>query len=312
MSAALKFQDFEARLAKMASIEEPQLKRTAAADGIDLAYKVFQPVGDFNDMLVLYHGGGANMRGGYAWLAAELAGRAPLAVCLTDMRGHGLSGGRRGHTDPPAAVWRDVDCIATRVARDFPGVAIHLGGHSSAAGMLLNYRTIHQPQADVRSLVLLAPEFGFRANLYRTSAGSSGSFGRANIWPFLLNAFSAGRLGGSLPAVRLNYEDSRLASEIGCISSYSVNMALAVTPNEPARQLARLDLPTWVGIAEDDELIDAAKLDAFLVRHSPSTLRRRVIPGATHLGVILEAVAPILAAMGFDAEHMLPTTVQKS
>jgi alpha-beta hydrolase superfamily lysophospholipase len=167
MPNALNFKDFEERLANSASVGPTEVQFIAAdAGGIDLAYEVFTPPGNFSDLLVFYHGGGSNMHAGYDRLASELASRAPLAVCLPDMRGHGASGGRRGHADTPTDVWKDVDCLVARLARDFR-VRIHLGGHSSAAGMLVNYCILHTPQTNVSSLILLAPEFGFRAGLYR-------------------------------------------------------------------------------------------------------------------------------------------------
>lgn len=82
--------------------------------------------------------------------------------------------------------------------------------------------------------------------------------------------------------------------------NYTVNMAMAVTPKDPIGQLARLELPTWIGIAGDDELIDAEKLDAFISRHAPQGVRREVLAEMTHLGVILDAHTSILAALGLD------------
>jgi len=246
MPNALNFKDFEERLANSASVGPTEVQFIAAdAGGIDLAYEVFTPPGNFSDLLVFYHGGGSNMHAGYDRLASELASRAPLAVCLPDMRGHGASGGRRGHADTPTDVWKDVDCLVARLARDFR-VRIHLGGHSSAAGMLVNYCILHTPQTNVSSLILLAPEFGFRAGLYRAGTGPSGAFARIKICPFLLNSFSAGHLGGSIPAVTLNYEASQLGPEMGIVQNYTVNMATAVTPKDPIGQLARLELPTWL------------------------------------------------------------------
>lgn len=102
MPKALNWKDFEKRLAETASAGPGAMQYTAAADGIDLAYEVFTPRGEFSDLLVFYHGGGSNMQAGYDRLAFELVRRAPLAVCLPDMRGHGASGGRRGHAGSPA------------------------------------------------------------------------------------------------------------------------------------------------------------------------------------------------------------------
>ncbi|MBI1868274.1 MAG: alpha/beta hydrolase [Methylocystis sp.] len=300
MPSALNFKNFEARLGDAPSVLPRRQQRTTAdAGGIDLAYEVYAPAGDFSDLLVFYHGGGANMRAGYNRLATELVSRSPLAVCLTDMRGHGASGGRRGHAESPADVWKDVDRLVAQLARDFPGVRIHLGGHSSAAGMLLNYRTLYTPQADVCSLILLAPEFGFRAKLYRSGTAGSGSFARLQIWPFLLHSISGGYFGGGISAVALNYKGSQ-GPEIGYVQKYTVNMAIAVTPKDPAGQLARFDLPTWIGIAGDDELIDAEKLDVFIARHAPPCVRREALPGTTHLEAILDAHAPILTALDLD------------
>lgn len=312
MPPALKFEDFEARLAGTAPSEACVSVRVPAADETDLACEIHRPSGAISDLLVFYHGGGANRRAGYGRLAAGLVCHAPLAVCLVDMRGHGDSGGRRGHAEIPWVIWDDVDCVVSQMTRDFPGVAIHLGGHSSAAGMLLNYRTVHRPRTEVRSLVLLAPEFGYRAGLYRPRDRSHGPFARVRLWPFLLNAFSGGMIGGGLPAVSLNYQGSRLAEEIGCVSRYTVNMALAVTPADPAGQLGQLDLPTWVGIADEDELVDAAKLDAFLARHGPSALRREVIAGTTHLRIIVDAVTPVLAALGLCPGASSPAAEKSS
>ncbi len=304
---SLGFAAFEDRLAAGVAPPAPALRLTRAGD-VPLAYEVHAAAGPVADVLIFYHGGGANMRVGYDRLAAALVAQAPagapLAVCLTDMRGHGASGGARGHSARKELVWTDVGRIIGEVRRLHPGARLHLGGHSSAAGLLLNahahgvFGGARGPE--IASLVLLAPHLGYHAALDQADAPFDG----ARFWPFVVNWFSGGRLAGAVPAVSLDFTRSRHARALGCVSRYTVNMALAVTPDDPGGQLARLRLPVWVGIPDADEVTDPVKLDAFLARHAPAALRHR-FAGGSHLGVILDA-APAIAA-GLRTLGVLPS-----
>ena len=288
----LAFAAFEDRLASEAPVAS-RVTRGFIEGSVRLAYELHHPAGVVRDLLVFYHGGGVNLRAGYDRLAAAIAASSPIAVCVTDVRGHGGSGGKRGHAPKPEAVWQDVDRLVAQLASDLPDVRIHLGGHSTGAGLLLNALANGLPKRVIASLVLLAPNFGFHANLERGDA----QFDGAEFWPFVVNWFSGGRLAGNVPAVTLDFSRSRMAREIGCVSRYTVNMALAVTPTDPGGKLARLNLPIWAGLAGDDEVIDAAKSEAFLARHAPRATVER-LDGSSHLGAILDAAPAINAAMG--------------
>ena len=291
----LSFAAYEERLATEA--RAPSRVSTGSLDGdVALAFEVHEPTDPYRDLLVFYHGAGVNMRCGYDRLAAALAAENPLAVCLTDMRGHGTSGGPRGHARRKALVWEDVARILDGMARLHPGARIHVGGHSSAAGLLLNAHS-HGCLKRAASLLLLAPNLGYHAALDHADAPFAG----ARFWPFVVNWFAKGRLAGGVPAVSLDFSRFKAARAAGCVSSYTVNMALAVTPDDPGGQLARLDLPTWIGIADGDEIVDSAKTEAFLARHAPSA-QRVLLEGSSHLGAILDgssAIADALRGFGF-------------
>lgn len=139
-------------------------------------------------------------------------------------------------------------------------------------------------------VALLAPHFGYHAALDRAGAGFAG----AAFWPFVVNWFSGGRLAGGAPAVRLDFSGSSEAEAIGAVSRYTVNMALALTPDDPGGQLTRLAPPLWVGLAGADEILDVERTAAFVARHAPGAAVQR-IAGAGHLGAILDA-APAMAA----------------
>jgi alpha-beta hydrolase superfamily lysophospholipase len=278
----LDFAAFERRLAAMA---RPQMtvRHVPADDGVSLAYALFLPEGEFRDLLVFYHGGGANMRAGYDRMAAALAACAPVAVCLADLRGHGESGGPRGHVARPEIVWCDVDALLLHLASAFPKARLLIGGHSSGAGMVLNYLTRHRRRARPERVVMLAPALGNKARLEARAVQAA----RVAGWPFVVNAMSGGSLLGDWRAVRFT---DGASAEAGLLGSHTVNMARAVTPEHATQQMARLQLPCWVGIAELDELIDPRKLTAFLEGHAAEA---EVLANATHLSVILDAAPAI-------------------
>lgn len=80
----------------------------------------------------------------------ELAGRydrmnnylaaSNIASVSMDLRGHGLSGGTRGHCAPRELVLEDIDFLIEEAQRLYPGVPIILYGHSLGGNIGLDYK----------------------------------------------------------------------------------------------------------------------------------------------------------------------------
>jgi alpha-beta hydrolase superfamily lysophospholipase len=63
-----------------------------------------------------------------------------------DLRGHGKSGGPRGHSPSVEAFLSDIDLFLKEVARQFPGGKQFLYGHSLCGVLVLNYALRRKPR----------------------------------------------------------------------------------------------------------------------------------------------------------------------
>lgn len=241
--------DFETFLGDAANFLPPD--HVLAYDGEGLARGalragLFEPAGYPRAVLVFYHGGGASRRG-YGGLADLIRHEEQTAVIVPDIRGHGASGGPRGYAPSPEAVWKDVDTIVAWAREEYPGAKIFVGGHSSGAGLALNWAARRRGGAqDIAGLVLLAPML----------SGARSDFAKARLWVFLAFLFSGGRLAGEMPAVTFDYPPERIASgEV--VAAYTAGMSLAVTPRDAAALIARVRAPVRILAPVHDELFHA-------------------------------------------------------
>lgn len=269
-----------------ATVPQPERVNTAHMDG--LRYRLYPPRHATQDVIIVYHGGGVHLDAGYDILARQLSQGDTTAVCLVDIRGHGGSPGAKGQVARPDLVWLDVDTVLAGLRAFFPQARLHLLGHSSGGGMLINYFTRHHPQYPADSLILMAPELGPFAREVRRS-GVAVPFARVRQWPFVINALSGGLLFGNYPAVTLNFPPEVKATEPDFVQHYSVNMANALTPRYPAKQLAALPLPVLLLAAENDELFSADAMREFAEKHGNPALRFGVIANSTHLDCLFFA-----------------------
>lgn len=254
--------------------------------------RLYEPECTMTDLVVFYHGGGVNADAGYDILARQVSCAASTGVCLVDIRGHGRSCGERGRVTYSRQIWIDVDSVLHHVHMLFPQAKVHLMGHSSGAGMLINYFTRFMPEQKSDSVILLAPELGpfAPANIRRVTPVP---FAEVQTWPFLLHSISAGLICGNFMAVKLNFPLDVRKLRPDFIVQYSVNMANALTPRCPARQLAQLPLPVTLLSAEYDELFDAQQLNAFVIACGNKNIRSRIIKNSTHLDCIFNVSGAI-------------------
>ncbi|EBP0240541.1 lysophospholipase [Salmonella enterica] len=250
-----------------------------------LYIRAYEPKIIASDILLVYHGGGVNSDAGYDVLARQLTKTLPVCVCLVDIRGHGRSVGHKGDISKPEQIWRDVDTVIQNVRTFSPSSRIHLLGHSSGGGMLINYFTRHVPVQKSDSLILLAPAYGPFAPS-DLQIPSSVPFASVHKWTFIINALSAGFIAGNCIGVKLNFPAEVISSREDFVQIYSVNMANALTPRNPAKQLESLPLPVKILHAEHDELFDSCRMEAFAKGcHNPK-ISSRIVEGSTHLDCI--------------------------
>jgi len=272
--------------------DEPEPVTITASDGVALAIKVYEPPTATATSLLFYHGGGAYSGAGYQNLAKGLAEQYGITVFLPDIRGHGVSGGDRGDAPSKEQVWRDVDTALDFVAKTQQekfGKAskIYLGGHSSGGGLVVNYATEpNNIRLDMlEGYVLVSPELGY---LSGTARADRTDFAKVNILAFIVNGIF-GALGHN-KAVQFNYPKELLEADEGLVSFNTVNMANAITPENPKEQLPAMTsagakpVALWVGA--DDELFDAQKVADYVPETEINT--GTVLKGKNHLGILVE------------------------
>ena len=114
-----------------------------ADDGVEFYGQGWLPAGAPKAVVCHVHGLGEHS-GRYAHVA-EALNRAGYAFLTFDLRGHGKSGGPRGHAPSLEAMMRDVDHLLAEAAQRFPGRPRFLYGHSLGGILVLDYALLRKP-----------------------------------------------------------------------------------------------------------------------------------------------------------------------
>ena len=96
------------------------------------------PCENAEKVVVLIHGIGEHA-GRYARMA-EYFEKEKIAIVSMDLRGHGRSGGKRGHCAPREDVLADIDALICHAQELYPGVPVVMYGHSMGGNITLDYR----------------------------------------------------------------------------------------------------------------------------------------------------------------------------
>ena len=108
-----------------------------SSDGLDFFFQGWQPEPAPRGVVCLVHGLGEHS-GRYVHVAAAL-NAAGYAVLGFDLRGHGKSGGPRGHAPAYDTLMDDIGRLLDEAAARFPNLPRFLYGHSLGGNLVLNY-----------------------------------------------------------------------------------------------------------------------------------------------------------------------------
>jgi alpha-beta hydrolase superfamily lysophospholipase len=111
--------------------------------GLEFFSRGWEPDGKPRAAIALVHGLGEHT-GRFAHVGNAFS-RAGYALVGFDLRGHGRSGGPRGHTPSFEAYMQDIDLFLAEVRARYPGIPAFMYGHSLGATLVLNYVLRRKP-----------------------------------------------------------------------------------------------------------------------------------------------------------------------
>ncbi len=269
----------ELRLAPKISL--PPLQFIKANDNTKLAFREYIPE-EIEAVLIFYHGGGAYSNAGYQLIGDGLSKRFKILVVTPDIRGHGDSDGDRGDAPNVEQVFDDIGLFIAYIKEKYPEKMLFIGGHSSGGGLILNYSS-YKKREETNGYLFLSPQLGFRSKTELEN--NQNPFTTVKTDLFVQNAIYGTE--GNSKAVFFNYSEEILQTTKN-IAAITVNMANAITPSAPVKQIKGLHLPTAVWIGEKDELFDVNKVVLLFTKYNPG-LYVKIIEGEKHISILVNA-----------------------
>ncbi|MFT6867394.1 MAG: alpha-beta hydrolase superfamily lysophospholipase [Cyclobacteriaceae bacterium] len=124
-------------------------------DGLKLHYKSWIPENPLK-ILCIIHGHGEHS-GRYAHVATSL-NEQNIAVFALDLRGHGLSKGKRGHTPSYEMLLKDIEEFLKTAREHFNDLPLYLMGHSMGGNLVANFM-IENTSREISGFILSSPWF---------------------------------------------------------------------------------------------------------------------------------------------------------
>ena len=274
----------------------PDVQRYPARDGEALAVRVY-PSSAAATLIFLhgssYHGAG------YHDLAATLAGQGIAQVVLPNLRGHYLSGLRRGDVDDFGQLEDDIaDLIGWLRTHGNTG-RIFLGGHSSGGGLAIRFAG-GKHRALVAGFLLLSPVLPIAPSMRGGDAGGWACVHKRRLLGLML-ANLLGQHGlDALPIIVFNKPvELRDGTET---LSYSHRLNTAYHPRLRYQlDLAAIGAKAAIFVGDGDQAVDGEKLRTLVAKYLPRG-RVTILPGIDHFGIFtdeaaLAAVAEALSEM---------------
>ena len=130
-----------------------------AKDGLKIFAQAWDPEATPKAVVCLVHGLGEHS-GRYANMA-ETLNQGGYAVIASDLRGHGKSGGKRGHSPTFESYMDDLALLLDEAAGRYEGLPCFLWGHSLGGVLVTNYVLRRKPQ--LTAVVITSP--GLRTSI---------------------------------------------------------------------------------------------------------------------------------------------------
>ena len=270
--------DFTSLRAPPSEIPPPSLRRYAARDGEQLAYRIYDSTAD--RILIFVHGSSYH-GGGYHGLAAALSLGGVAKVVLPNLRGHYQSGRHRGDVDYIGQLEDDIaDLIAELRGQRLKG-PITLGGHSSGGGLAIRFAG--GPHAAlVSSYLLLAPAIPTSPAMRQGTAGGWASLHLRRLYGLLaLNAIGIHGFDG-LQIIEFN-KPAKFWDGTETLS-YSYRLNVSYHPRFRYQADVRALGPTLVMVGANDEAIDPQALRAIFADAAPKA-QFTIAPNTSHFGI---------------------------
>lgn len=150
-----------------------------SSDGLDIYGQYWAPDGTPEAVICLVHGMGEHSSR-YAHVADFFINK-NIALISYDHRGHGKSGGKRGHTPSYDLLLDGVTDLINKANEIFPGAPQFLYGHSMGGNVVVNYAIRKKPS--VKGIILSGPylRLAFNPPAFKVALGKFA----ASIFPGL-------------------------------------------------------------------------------------------------------------------------------
>ncbi|HEX4409744.1 MAG TPA: alpha/beta fold hydrolase [Xanthobacteraceae bacterium] len=262
----------------------PPLKRYAARDGEELAYRLYDSPS--NRVLIFIHGSSYH-GGGYHLLASAISAAGVAKVVLPNMRGHYQSGRRRGDVDYIGQYEDDLEDLIRYLRVQGLTGPITLGGHSSGGGFAIRFAG-GAHAAEVSSYLLLSPIIPLSNTMRGGDAGGWSILHWKRLYGLIaLNAVGIHGFNG-LPVIAFNKPPEFWDGTETLSYSYRLNASYLPRPRY-RNDIKALTPRTLVLIGTKDEAIDADALRELMADAAPQA-QMKILPDINHFGIFTERV----------------------
>ncbi len=264
------------------NVDLPELKRYDARDGARLAYRFYDSTSE--KLLIFVHGSSYHSAG-YHGLASELSRAGAAKVYLPNLRGHHMSGRRRGDVDYIGQLEDDIaDLIAVAREQGQAGKVI-IGGHSSGGGFAIRFAGGKHGRL-ASGYLLLAPAIPTAPSMKGGDAGGWAYLNQSRLIGLLvLNAIGIERFNG-LAIIAFN-KPERFWDGTETLS-YSYRLNTSYHPRfDYGSDIRAMGDDVLVLVGEDDEAIDGIALKMLIAENAP-TAKITILPNVNHFGIFSE------------------------